>query len=183
MIALRDVRPEDKDMIRNWRNLPEVRQYMYTDHIITPEEHERWFQGIFGDPTRRYWIIVLDGEDVGLVNLYNIDRRNLRCYWAFYVASPSTRGKGVGSFVEYSVLRYVFDDLLFNKLCCEVLVSNQPVIDMHKNFGFVQEGYYRQHIRKGDTFVDVVALAMLRTEWEAKKPEIETRLRQKGLIP
>ncbi len=183
MISLRDVRPEDKDMIRDWRNLPEVRQYMYTDHIITPEEHEKWFQGIFGDPTRRYWVIVLDGEDVGLVNLYGIDHRNKRCSWAFYVASPSTRGKGVGSFVEYSTLRYVFDELGFNKLCCEVLVTNPPVINMHKSFGFVQEGYYRQHILKGGDFVDVVALAMLKEEWDARKPKIEERLRNKGLIP
>lgn len=183
MISLRDVQPEDKDMIRNWRNLPEVRKYMYTDHEISPEEHERWFQGIAGDPTRKYWIIVLDDEDVGLVNLYDIDPRNKRCYWAFYVASPSTRGRGVGSFVEYSTLHYVFDELRFNKLCCEVLTSNQPVIDMHRSFGFVQEGFYRRHICKGGRFVDVVALAMLTEEWAANRQGIEVRLRSKGLIP
>lgn len=182
MIYLRDIHFEDKEMIRVWRNMPEVSKFMYTDHYITPEEHERWFQRITTDPTCRYWIIVCDEVDVGLVNIYNLDHRNQRCYWAFYIADPRARGKGVGSFVEYSVLRYVFDHLGLNKLCCEVLSFNQGVIDMHKRFGFQEEGLFREHIFKGGTYYDVVALAILRKEWEALKPEIEERLRRKGLI-
>jgi UDP-4-amino-4,6-dideoxy-N-acetyl-beta-L-altrosamine N-acetyltransferase len=182
MITLRDIQPEDKDKIRQWRNLPEVSKYMYTDHYITPEEHERWFRWILEDPTCRYWIIVCDGQDVGLVNIYSLDQRNRRCYWAFYVASPDVRGKGVGSFVEYSVLHYVFDELRLNKLCCEVLASNEAVTNMHKGFGFRQEGLFREHVVKSGVPTDIVCLAMLRHEWESLKPDIEGRLRQKGLL-
>ena len=182
MVHLRDVQPEDKEKIREWRNLPEIARYMYTDHYITPEEHERWFQRIMSDPSYRYWIIVCDGVDVGLVNIYNLDQRNQRCYWAFYVADPNVRGKGVGSFVEYSILHYVFDELGLNKLCCEVLAFNEAVTNMHKSFGFQQEGLYREHIIKGGEPFDVVALAMLRKEWESRKPEMEERLRMKGLL-
>lgn len=155
---------------------------MYTDHQITPEEHERWFQKILTDPTRHYWIIVCDGQDVGLVNTYNLDQRNLRCYWAFYVASLDVREKGVGSFIEYSILHYVFDELKLNKLCCEVLTSNKAVTNMHKSFGFQQEGLFREHVVKGGVPVDIVCLAILRREWEILKPDIENRLRQKGLL-
>lgn len=182
MITLRDVQLTDKEMIRGWRNLPEVARYMYTDHYITPEEHERWFQSIFEDASRRYWVIMCDYEDVGLVNLYDIDNRNKRCFWAFYIASPDVRGKGVGSFIEYSILRYVFEVLSFNKLCCEVLTSNQSVIAMHKSFGFKQEGYFHQHVIKSGHPVDVVFLAILREDWEVEKSKIEQRLREKGLI-
>lgn len=98
MIALRDVQPDDIERIRQWRNLPHVAQYMYTDHLITPEEHEKWFRRILQDPSCRYWIIVCDGQDVGVANIYNLEQSNQRCYWAFYVASPDVRGKGVGSF-------------------------------------------------------------------------------------
>jgi UDP-4-amino-4,6-dideoxy-N-acetyl-beta-L-altrosamine N-acetyltransferase len=181
-IALRDIRPGDKEKIRNWRNLPEVAKYLYTDHYITAEEHEKWFASIFDDPTRRYWMITYEQEDVGLVYLYNIDQTNERCYWAFYVAGTGLRGKGIGSFVEYSILQYVFCHLDFNRLCCEVLVSNQPVIEMHKGFGFIQEGYFRQHVIKSDQPVDVVSLAILQEEWVLKRPEIEDRMRRKGLL-
>ncbi|MEI9476443.1 MAG: UDP-4-amino-4,6-dideoxy-N-acetyl-beta-L-altrosamine N-acetyltransferase [Deltaproteobacteria bacterium] len=181
-VALRDIRPEDKSLIRTWRNLPEVARYMYTDHLITAEEHERWFQGILNDHKSRYWIITHNQEDVGLANLYGIDEINRRAYWAFYLADPSGRGKGVGGAVEYLILRYVFDELQFNRLCCEVLATNPGVIEMHKNFGFIQKAYFRQHVIKNGQPMDVVLLAFLREDWALQKPGIEKHLRKKRVI-
>lgn len=181
-IEMRDLRQEDAEQVREWRNRPAVSWFMYTDHHITPEEHAAWFRRVTSDPSVRYWIIRCDGEDVGLANLYAIDERNSRCFWAFYVAEESARGKGVGSFVEHFVLRYVFEKLGMNKLCCEILASNPGVVEMHKSFGFKEEGYFRQHVGKGGASVDIHCLAMLREEWQELRGPIEERLRAKGLI-
>ncbi len=182
MISLRDVQSEDRAMIREWRNLPKVADYMYTDHQISPEEHAAWFSRVLQDTSCKYWIIVCDGEDVGLANLYAIDRTNRRCYWAFYVVSPNVRGKGVGSHVEYTVLNYVFQELKLEKLCCEVLSFNEGVVEMHRRFGFVQVGLFRKHIFKRGVFNDVVCLAMLKEDWEALRPRQEEKLRAKGVL-
>jgi UDP-4-amino-4,6-dideoxy-N-acetyl-beta-L-altrosamine N-acetyltransferase len=176
MISLREVRDDDKQILRNWRNLPEVSLYMYNDHIITPEEHEEWFRTALKDPKRKYWIIVYDNRDVGLVNLYDIDAKNRRCYWAFYLADQATRGKGLGGFVEFRILEHVFKEMKLEKLCCEVLAPNSAVVDLHKGFGFVQEGYFRRHIHKSSGIEDVVALSILAEEWEAKRDEVHKRL-------
>ncbi len=183
MIALRGLRPDDRDRIRNWRNMPMVARYMYTDREITEDEHRRWFDRVLDDPTCRYWIITCDDADVGLACITGIDRAHSRCSWAFYVADADLRGRGVGSVVEYSVLSHVFDTLGLEKLCCEVLDLNAPVIEMHKRFGFIEEGRLRRHIRKGATWHDVIMLAMLRDGWVANKPAIEERLAAKGLLP
>jgi UDP-4-amino-4,6-dideoxy-N-acetyl-beta-L-altrosamine N-acetyltransferase len=180
MITLRDVRPEDADTIREWRNLPKVADFMFTDHVIGPAEHAAWFSRVIKDPTCRYWIIACDGEDAGLANLYAIDQVNRRCYWGFYVVSPNVRGKSVGSHVEYSVLNYVFDELRLEKLCCENLSFNRGVIEMHRRFGFVQEGLFRKHVWKRGAFHDVVCLAILKEEWEALRPRFERMLAQPG---
>jgi len=180
--SLRDVRPDDKDKILEWRNLPQVADYMYTDHAISPEEHAAWLSRVLKDPSCKYWIIVCDGEDVGVVYLYGIDQKNRRCYWGFYIVSPNVRGKGVGTRVEYEVLNYVFGVLKFEKLCCEVLSSNRGVVEIHRRFGFVQEGLFRKHIMKRGTFNDVVCLAILKEEWEAVVPQQEQRLRAKGIL-
>ncbi|MGA2414792.1 MAG: UDP-4-amino-4,6-dideoxy-N-acetyl-beta-L-altrosamine N-acetyltransferase [Candidatus Sulfotelmatobacter sp.] len=181
MSSLREVAPHDEEKIREWRNLPEVRKYMYTDHEIGREEHRAWFSRILRDPTCKYWIIVYDGREVGVVNLYNIDHRNRRGHWGFYVG-PKDRLKGVASFAWFSVLRFVFEELKLQKLCGEVLASNQAALNMHKKFGFYQEGSFRKHVFKGDRFADVVCFGLLREEWEAKKEEIELQLRAKGVI-
>jgi UDP-4-amino-4,6-dideoxy-N-acetyl-beta-L-altrosamine N-acetyltransferase len=181
MFALRDLRVEDKEMIRGWRNHAETAKYMYTDHEISVEEHEKWFQKTLKDPSCRYWILQSDGQDVGVLGIVQIDKQNQRCYWAFYL-NPEVRGKGIGSFAEISVLRYVFDELKLNKLCGEVLAFNEPVLAMHKRFGFVQEGVLRRHIYKQGQWHDVVSIGILREEWQAIRPEIESWLTSKGVI-
>lgn len=182
MIGLRQVQDADSEQLRTWRNMPEVSAFMYSDHVISEEEHAAWFTAALADPARRYWIITVDGEDVGLVNVYGIDEVHSRAVWAFYLASASVRGRGVGSYVEFKTLSYVFDELDLHRLTCEVLTSNPAVIDMHVGFGFTVEGTLRQHIRKGDAFVDVALLGMLRDEWTAKRPALEEKLRGRGLL-
>jgi UDP-4-amino-4,6-dideoxy-N-acetyl-beta-L-altrosamine N-acetyltransferase len=182
MNRLRDIGPGDKEKILCWRNSPEISRYMYADHKITEEEHAKWFRHIFDDRTCKYWIIECDGEDVGLVNIYDLDKHNKRCYWAFYIASPNLRGKGVGSFIEYSVLKYVFGELGLNKLCCEVLGFNEKVVAMHKKFGFQEEGFFRQHRWKDGEANDVVCLALLHEDWQSIELAIEERLKEKGII-
>lgn len=176
VIHFRDVQPRDKDMLLAWRNRPEVARNMYNCRPITTEEHERWFASAMEDPSRCYWIITWMGKDVGLVNLCNIDRANQRAYWAFYLGSEAFQGKGIGSFVEFCILEHIFNGLKLNKLCCEVLAFNAPVVQMHERFGFRKEGMFRQHICREDGFHDVYCLAILNDEWQQKRPEILQRL-------
>lgn len=176
LMCLRKVGLEDKDMIREWRNSPEVSQYMYSDDYITPEIHESWFKRILNDPTCQYWIITYKNTGVGVANICDINKRNKRCFWAYYIAEPSVRGKGVGAVVEYEILRYVFEELEFNRLCCEVLSFNEMTVKTHESFGFKKEGYFRKHIYKGGIFHDVVSMAILREDWEEIKPKIEPKI-------
>jgi UDP-4-amino-4,6-dideoxy-N-acetyl-beta-L-altrosamine N-acetyltransferase len=182
MITVREVAQEDREKIRTWRNNPKVAKYMYTDHYISSEEHECWFNRMMTDPTMKYWIIVSDAIDVGVIGLYNLDRRNRRAYWAFYLGEEGVRGKGIGSYLEYFILNFSFEELKLNKLCCEVLDINPNVVKMHKSFGFTEEGYFRQHIWKADGSHDVHCLAILAEEWATIRNEICNRLKQKGLL-
>jgi UDP-4-amino-4,6-dideoxy-N-acetyl-beta-L-altrosamine N-acetyltransferase len=180
---LRPLEADDRDRILAWRNSPGVRAYMYTDHVISPEEHARWFEAVADDTRRIYWIIEMDGRPVGLANLYDIDRRNQRCAWAYYLADPAVRGKGLGSYVEYWVLEYVFEGLRLGKLWCEVLASNEPVWRLHETFGFVVEARFRGHVIKEGEPVDVLGLGMLETDWRVKREEMAERLKARGFEP
>jgi UDP-4-amino-4,6-dideoxy-N-acetyl-beta-L-altrosamine N-acetyltransferase len=168
-VTLRPIGLEDMNRILAWRNLPEVSAYMYTDHRITDAEHARWFAGAMSDETKRYWIIELDGEPVGLANLYDIQALQKRAYWAFYLADDRVRGKGVGSFTERFVMRHVFEDLGLDKLCCEVLASNDGVVKMHERYGFQVDGVLRRHVIKGGQRVDVIAMSLLRDDWASSR--------------
>lgn len=183
MINLRPIHDQDRDQVYRWRTLPEVANYMYSDHAISQEEHRLWFDQMQADSSCIYQIIEVDEVGVGVVYITGIDRKNLRCSWGFYLASSAVRGRGVGSFVEYSILRIVFDELGLNKLCCEVFDFNKAVIQMHESFGFKKEGTFRQHVQKSGEFHDIVALALLVAEWQENRSAIERRLRAKQILP
>jgi UDP-4-amino-4,6-dideoxy-N-acetyl-beta-L-altrosamine N-acetyltransferase len=163
------LREEHLEIVRKWRISPEVSKYMNTDPEITPEQQINWYEKVKNDPTRRYWIIKLDDEFVGVVNLCNIDLTNKRCSWAYYLA----RGKGVGKQIELSVLSYVFDDLRLNKLCCEVLAFNDLVVKIHQKYGSKVEGRLRKHIYKNGEFHDVIVIGILKEEWDEIKEKFD----------
>jgi UDP-4-amino-4,6-dideoxy-N-acetyl-beta-L-altrosamine N-acetyltransferase len=125
--------------------------------------------GAMSDPTRTYWIIELDGMPVGLANLYDISTVHGRAYWAFYLADDRVRGKGVGSTTERFVMRHVFTELQLDKLCCEVLATNDGVVKMHRRYGFQVDGILRRHVRKAGERVDVVSMSLFRDEWAASR--------------
>ena len=179
-VVLRPLRADDKDRLLAWRNSPEVAAYMYTDHEIGEVEHARWFAGIKGDQRRAYWIVEMDGRPVGLANFYDIDRKNRRCAWAYYLADPAVRGRGVGGFVEYVMIGKAFEDLGLQKLWCEVLASNTGVLRMHQRFGFREEARFLRHVLKNGMLEDVVGLGLLKEEWAEARAKVAQTLRASG---
>lgn len=179
-VELRALGPGDRDRLLAWRNSPEVAAYMYTDHQITADEHARWFAGIEGDPHRAYWIIQMDGEPVGLANFYDIDRRHSRGTWAYYLAEPSVRGRGIGGYVELLMIDRAFGELGLQKLWCEVLESNKGVVRMHQRFGFKEEARFRRHILKHGAWEDVIGLGLLAEEWPDARARMAPTLKAAG---
>ena len=179
-VVLRPLADGDHDRLLAWRNQPEIARWMYSDHPIGAQEHAGWFKGALDDARRRYWVIEADGLPVGLANLYDLAPEHSRTSWAYYLADPSTRGQGIGAFVEYWVIEHVFGELGLNKLWCEVLIGNEGVWRLHEGFGFRREALFRQQVRKGGELTDVVGLGLLKSDWAASREASRTRLNARG---
>lgn len=165
-LRLRKLQDADLEMIREWRMLPEVTKYMYTDPVLTFEEQKKWYERIKTDDLKKYWIINYGGMDIGLLNLYDIDYANMRCEWAYYIADTSFRGKGIARNLECNIYDYVFFDLNMNKLGCEVFSFNDSVVRIHEKFGSEIEGVRKEHIIKNGEKYDIVLMAMSKEKWE-----------------
>jgi len=175
-ISLKKLTEEDIELVRNWRNSPEVANFMYNDSPISYDQQIKWFGKINNDRTCIYWIIEFEGKKLGLASVTGIDRTLSSCYWAFYLGDLTVRNSGVGAKIEYNVLEYVFSELQLNKLRCEVFVTNDRVIKMHEKFGFRREAYYREHCIKNGQKLDVVGLAILQSEWSNIKIIMKSKI-------
>ena len=182
MIELIEFQETDRWTIYDWRNSQAVSQFMFTSDPIPKDTHDRWFSSMMTDPRRRGWTIAMDATKVGAAFLSDIDFINSRASWAFYLADEQTRGKGIGSAVEYLVLEHVFNDLELHKLTCQVLSLNPAVRAMHMQFGFLDEGTLREHYFRNGSWIDVHLLAMFRSAWIDSRVRHLARLKRRGLV-
>jgi len=161
---LRPVRQEDLAMILEWRNAPAVRNNMYTNHVISPEEHAQWWKRMCADQSVRLLLLEDDGEALGFVSFTNYTGRDGTATWAFYSGHSSK--KGVGSMMEQAALEYAFEDLKLYRLECEVLSFNQAVVDFHARHGFEIEGVAKRAYERDGKRHSIYRLSMLRETWE-----------------
>lgn len=172
-LILRKIQEKDLQKIMEWRALPEVTRYMYTDPKLTLEIQKEWYHKIMKSKNGFYWIIEFDDVSIGMLTINEIDEVNKKCSWGYYIGDISFRGKGIARILECNVYDYVFYELNLNKLCSEVFEFNGKVIAIHKKFGSEIEGILKDHIRKNNKFYNVVAMGITKQRWDSIKEQYE----------
>lgn len=154
---------EQKRSVRNVRNQHSVRKSMYTEHEIGLDEHLIWVQRLDSDNRQIVFVVLIEGVVSGVVSVNAIDRLHKKLDWAFYL-DENVRG-GLGAALEFSLLDFVFSNLMMEKLNCEVIETNEAVVKMHKKFGFSEEGFRRENIEKNGERIGVFFLGITKAEW------------------
>ncbi len=166
MTFLRQIRREDLEMIMEWRMRPDITKFMYTDPVLTIEKQIEWFESSKLDKNNMHFIIESDGQPIGVLNIADIDRKNRKCSWGYYVAVKEKRSLKLALALEWNVYDYVFDTLGLNKLVGEVFAFNKGVIRMHQMCGSRIEGERKKHIFKNGEYYDIVETGICKEEWE-----------------
>lgn len=170
----RAIEDSELEMMLAWRNQPNVRENMYTQHEITWGEHIAWWERLKQQSAQTYFMYECDSQPQGIVYFTSIDNACLNCAWGFYSSPDAPRGTGTK--MEFLALDYVFKELGLHKLYCEVLAYNAAVIRLHGKFGFTQEGIFRQQFKREGEFFDIVRLGMLSSEWASLRDGIKQRI-------
>lgn len=162
------VRPmtlKDLELVHAWRNHPDVRNYMYSQHEIGLVEHQCWFDKVNNDPLKHSLIFEVEGVSLGFVSLSQLGESCISD-WGFYVAPEAP--KGSGRRLGAAALHYAFDTLKQHKVCGQVLSYNQGSIRLHQNLGFQQEGLLRDQHFDGKKYHDVFCFGLLSIEWQSR---------------
>lgn len=156
-------------IVRDWRNHPDIRKNMYTDEIITLEQHQAWLNSLKSTQKTKVYVAYKGASPIGIVSITNINELHKNSDWAFYLNPEYLSTKGLGTLMEYHFLNYVYENFDIEKLNCEVLEINPTVITLHKKFGFTEEGIRRKNVIKNNERIDVYLLGILREEWNQEK--------------
>lgn len=163
LFHIRAVTFEDLPSLLAWRNHPDVRKFMLTQHEISLDEHSNWFSKASQDQSRRLLIVEDEQQPIGYVQFSNVAQGGVSD-WGFYTRPDSP--KGTGRKLGLTALNYAFGRLCLHKVCGQALESNNASIAFHNRLGFTLEGVLRDQQRIGDDYQSLHCFGMLSYEWQ-----------------
>ncbi|PLY16317.1 MAG: hypothetical protein C0631_04080 [Sedimenticola sp.] len=134
-VVLRQVTLDDIEMVRSWRNDPSVSKYMLFREHISQEMQQRWFEGVCarGD---LYFILNFQGEDVGLLNLKDIDPRMRMAEGGIFVVPNGLLNSHLPYRAILCLLDFAFDVLRFRRVSAHILDDNKRAIRYNESLGY-----------------------------------------------
>jgi UDP-4-amino-4,6-dideoxy-N-acetyl-beta-L-altrosamine N-acetyltransferase len=160
---IRPMRHADLERVLAWRNHPDVRRYMYTQHEITLDEHQRWFERALLEPKKHLLVFEMNHQPLGFVNFNETENGGI-ADWGFYAAPDAP--KGTGRQLGHAALNHAFAQLKLHKVCGQALAYNERSIQFHQSQGFQQEGTLRDQHFDGERYHNVTCFGLLCHEWQ-----------------
>ncbi|OBZ34776.1 MULTISPECIES: UDP-4-amino-4,6-dideoxy-N-acetyl-beta-L-altrosamine N-acetyltransferase [Methanohalophilus] len=151
----------EKEMVRTWRNLEDVRKWMYNDHIISKEEHSTFLDKLHIDCSNFYWLVRhIENGYLGVLSINKVDLKNKHAYFGTY-ANPESKILGKGYLLDKLAIKLAFNEINLHSLKLEVIEKNKGVIFLHKKVGFEIEGKLKEYVLKKGQWENVVVMGIL----------------------
>lgn len=120
-------------MLMRLRNDPDAVRFSVSGRAVTPEEHERWFSAMRGDPSRcRIWIAEDGAATVGQVRV----DLNGDCGVVSIAVGVDHRGRGIGTAMLKAVVAQVGVDGAPSRLTAVVRSDNAASLHAFAAAGF-----------------------------------------------
>ena len=129
---IRRLSVNDLTLVRQWRNHPDVRSYMFNQKLINATEHQHWFLDKSKDSSQHLLIYEDQGKPQGFLS-FSI-KENLEADWGFYKAPDAERG--TGKTLGKLGLDYAFKKIGIKKITAQVIDFNLASLMFHEQLGF-----------------------------------------------
>lgn len=147
-VTLRLLTHDKIEMLRNWRNDPDIQKYMEYRSYITSEMQECWFKQISTSGRDFYFIIEYEGKEVGCINLKNVDFQKGEGEPGLFIYDNQCLGTDVPVRASLCLGYFAWDVLKLKSEYIHVLSDNKRAIRYNKLLGFKiapgQENVYSQ---------------------------------------
>lgn len=174
-VTLRQIRESDLENIMRWRMAEDITRYMNTNPKLTPEGQKKWLASVESNPDVKYWLIEVDGQPAGVINLTGLTKEDGNLGWAYYVGEQRLRSIMTALSLEMSMYDYALVTLGKQAVYSDVFTLNAGVIRLHQMCGCEIVEEKKNHILKEGVYYDVTFMRMSAEHWkeirETKKYE------------
>ena len=146
-ITLARLREEDTELVRQWRNSPQITQFMEYREYITPEMQQDWFKSI-DNFDNFYFVIEYEGKKIGLINSSKIEWDTVSSEGGIFLWDEQYYETFVPVWASLCLLESTFFVLGAEKSVIKTLRDNQRAKKLNTHLGYVmmdgQEEEYNQ---------------------------------------
>jgi diamine N-acetyltransferase len=108
-----------------------------------------------------------DGRLLGVTGLHHLDDPARQAEFGIFLGGPEEWGRGFGGEATRLLVDHGFDVLGLNRIWLHVYADNERGLRAYARAGFRREGVLRQAARRGDRYLDVIAMGILWEDWAA----------------
>jgi UDP-4-amino-4,6-dideoxy-N-acetyl-beta-L-altrosamine N-acetyltransferase len=140
-VTLDRLKRDEAELVRTWRNSPEIRRHMIYREHITSEQQTKWFDSIDNE-TNYYFLVRHNGRAIGVVNLKSVNRANGTAEAGVFFGEPHDAARGVVALAAaFALIEFAFGSLGLVRLQARVLRENSRAIRYNLTIGYeVQAG-------------------------------------------
>lgn len=167
LVQLRPVTEADLPHYVRWFNDPAVVGLLITEVSAATETTEWvWLHSKLADPTERLWSMEVDGRLIGNCALHLRGEQGAEL--GILIGEKDAWSQGYGTDTVRQLLAIAFGELGLWRVWLRTRGSNGRAVRCYQKAGFRQEGVQRQAIWRQGQWVDVMLMAILRSEWEQR---------------
>ena len=134
-VILRDIHEKDLEMLRNWRNNPQIRLNMINQDEISPEQQKKWFSGL-EETSQEHYIVEYKEQAIGYAN-FKPDSYGMSGQTGLYIGEKKYRGTVLAFCLALALLDHVFLQLKFQDLKADVLLHNTAALRFNEQLGYI----------------------------------------------
>lgn len=167
-IKLRPLEREDLRFVHSLDNDATVMRYWFEEPFESFMELSQIYEKHIHDQMERRFIIDLDGDSIGLVELIEINHVHRRAEFQVII-DPRQQGKGYASIVTRMAIEYAFYVLNLNKVYLRVDQENARAIHIYEKIGFQTEGILKKEFFANGQYRDVIRMCIFQAEYQPLK--------------
>lgn len=139
-VILREITIEDLELVRTWRNRPDIRSYMLTQDEISPQQQLGWFRHISAAENQQHFVIYYRHEKIGVANIRGSlgvpVESQTELETAIYIGNEKYRNTLIAFLPAIVLNDYCFDSLGCAKLVAVVLPDNTAALRFNQTLGY-----------------------------------------------
>ncbi|MBC1420457.1 spermidine N1-acetyltransferase [Listeria seeligeri] len=163
-LKLRPLEREDLKFVHRLNNDAKIMSYWFEEPYEAFVELQELYDKHIHDQSERRFILELDGQMVGLVELMEIDYIHRRTEFQIII-DPKFQGHGYAVSATKLAMKYAFHVLNMHKLYLVVDKVNEKAIHVYEKVGFIREGELIDEFFVDGTYHDAIRMCLFQHQY------------------